>query len=452
MDARILIGLLRSLARMRAAERLSRADLDAAQAAGLERLRVFACKRSPYYARIHAGLANEPLRALPVLTKRALMEHFDDLVTDRRIRLSDVRAHMSGDRAQSRFLNRYWVNATSGSSGAPAVLLFDRDEWISVLASFARGREWAVGAINLTRQMRMASVASATPWHMSAQASATLNSPWTPALRLAASEPIGEIVERLNAWQPGMLVAYASMARELADEQIARRLRISPQVVFTSSEVLTDEMRRRVSLAWEREPFSQYAATETGGIAAERLSHSGLSIFEDQLIIENVDADNQPVPAGVFGDKVLVTTLFSRTLPLIRYELNDRIRITPEPSPDGHPFARIDAIEGRTEDALYLPGIRGGAVMVHPLVFHRVLDATSAQGWQVRQTPTGIDLLLTGSPDGDVLQRIHQDLTDALRASGATGDIRVVTVPSIPKEISGKTPLIKALRRSNDPA
>lgn len=452
MDARILIGLLRAVARMRAVERLSRAELDALQMTKLERLRAFACKRSPYYARVHAGLLHKPLRALPILTKHALIEHFDEVVTDRRIRLSDVRAHMSSDRAQFRFLNRYWVNATSGSGGTPAVLLFDRDEWISILASFARGREWAGEAINLTRRMRMASVASATPWHMSAQAGATLNSLWTPALRLAASEPLEDIVGQLNAWQPVILIAYASMARALADEQIAHRLRISPEVVFTSSEVLTDDMRHRVSQAWGRQPFGQYAATETGGIAAERLAHNGLSIFVDQLIIENVDGDNQPVPLGVFGDKVLVTTLFSRTLPLIRFELNDRIRISPEPSQDGHPFARIDAIEGRTEDALVLPGIGGRAVMIQPLVFHRVLDATSAQGWQARQTPTGIDLLLAGLPDGNLLQRVQQNVSDALRASGAVCEVRVVAVSSIPREISGKTPLIKAMAKALNPA
>lgn len=123
MNARILIGLLRAVARMRSVERLSRAELDAFQLTALERLRTFACKRSPYYAREHAGLLREPLGALPILTKHALMEHFDEVVTDRRIRLSDVRAHMLGDHAHSQYLNRYWVNATSGSSGAPAIFL-----------------------------------------------------------------------------------------------------------------------------------------------------------------------------------------------------------------------------------------------------------------------------------------------------------------------------------------
>ena len=95
----------------------------------------------------------------------------------------------------------------------------------------------------------MASVASVSPWHMSWQiVGATLSSWWMPALRLAASEPIGEIVSRLNAWRPEMLVAYAWMARVLAEEQLAGRLNIHPHLIFTSSEVLTQETRSAPSM------------------------------------------------------------------------------------------------------------------------------------------------------------------------------------------------------------
>lgn len=86
--------------------------------------------------------------------------------------------------------------------------------------------------------------------------------------------------------------------------------------------------------------------------------------------------------------------------------------------------------------------------MVRPLVFHRVMDATSAQGWQVRQTSTGIDLLLAGSPDGDLLERVEQNVNSALLASGVVCEVEIVAVSNIPKEISGKTPLIKALAGS----
>ena len=44
-----------------------------------------------------------------MLTKAMVMEHFDELVTDRAIRLENVRAHTANDREGNRFLNRYWV-------------------------------------------------------------------------------------------------------------------------------------------------------------------------------------------------------------------------------------------------------------------------------------------------------------------------------------------------------
>ena len=235
------------------------------------------------------------------------------------------------------------------------------------------------------------------------------------------------------------------MARVLADEQLAGRLRIHPQRVFTSSEVLTDATRRRVTAAWGEPPFNQYAATETGGMAAEGTRHSGMYLFEDLVIVEVVDEDNQPVPPGVSGDKLLVTTLFSRTQPLIRYELIDRIRLAAEPCPLGRPFALIDQVEGRMEDVLRLPAAAGHAVMVHPLVFHRVMDTAPASGWQIVQEADGLTVLLSGVRDGSVDTALAETLRQALIVQGVIAPpITMRRVPAIPQSASGKAPLIKA--------
>jgi putative adenylate-forming enzyme len=351
MNIPIMLKLLHTLEPLRRHECWTRPQLEAYQAESLRRLREYAYAHSPFYQRFHQGFTDRPLHELPVLTKAMMMEHFDELVTDRAIRLEDVRAHAANDREGARhavpFLDRYWVNATSGSSGQPGFFLFDESEWLTVLASFARAHEWAGIKVSLTHRMKMASVASVSPWHMSAQVGATLKSWWMPALRLAASEPLETIVQRLNAWQPEMLIAYASMARILADEQIAGRLRIQPHLIYTSSEVLTDETRRRVEAAWGQAPFNQYASTETAGIAAEHQACRRLHLFEDLVIVEGVDEHHRPVPAGVYGARLLVTTLFSHTQPLIRYELNDSVRLATEACPCGLPFAWVDGIQGR---------------------------------------------------------------------------------------------------------
>lgn len=243
----MILRVLRALGKLRGRDRWSRQQVAAHQADALGRLRAHAYARSPFYGRFHAGLQDRPLHDLPVLTKATLMEHFDEIATDRGIRLQDLRAHVAmGD--GRRFLGRYWVCATSGSAGQPALILFDRAEWTTFLASFGRSNAWAGVKMNLIHHMRMAAITSNLPWHMSTQAVGTFNTlgRWIPTLRLPATAPISEIVRRLNDWQPEMLGAHSSMARMLADEQHAGRLRTAPRFAMAGSEVLTDETRRRV--------------------------------------------------------------------------------------------------------------------------------------------------------------------------------------------------------------
>jgi phenylacetate-coenzyme A ligase PaaK-like adenylate-forming protein len=98
----------------------------------------------------------------------------------------------------------------------------------------------------------MAVVSSTTPWHQSARVGATVRSPWVQTLRIDSGDLLEGILERLDRFQPQVLVGYASMLRLLASEQLAGRLAIAPEVVFSASEVLTGETRRRVEQAWGR--------------------------------------------------------------------------------------------------------------------------------------------------------------------------------------------------------
>jgi phenylacetate-CoA ligase len=305
MDIQIVLSVLAEMRQFRLRDHWTRQQLQSYQTDALRNLREYVYAHSPFYQQFHKGLYDAPLHKLPVLTKAMMMEHFDDLVTDRAIRLQEVKIHMKQLTGDERFLGRYWVNATSGSSGHPGIFLFNRAEWITVLASFARAREWAGVKFNLTQRVTTATVASTTAFHMSARVNATAHSWWMPEIRLAASEPVEAIVERLNAWQPEVLIAYASMARILADEQLAGRLRITPHAVLTSSEVLTEETRRRIVQAWGEKLFNQYAATESGSLAAECNHHRGMHLMEDLVIFEVVDQNNRPVSPGVYGDKLL---------------------------------------------------------------------------------------------------------------------------------------------------
>ncbi len=446
MEMQIMLSVLSHMRQFRLRDHWTRQQLEVYQADALRNLREYAYAHSPFYQEFHQGLTDAPLHELPVLTKAIMMENFDDLVTDRAIKLEEVKTHMRDLTGDERYLDRYRASATSGSSGHPGIFLFNPEEWITVLASFARAREWGGIKFDLTHRVKTATVASTTPFHMSTRVNATAHSWWMPEIRLAASEPLDTIVARLNAWQPEVLIAYASMMRVLADEQLAGRLQVAPRAVMTSSEVLTEETRRRIVQVWGERLFNQYAATEIGSLAAECDHHRGMHLMEDLVIVEVVDQNNRPVPPGVYGDKLLITVLGSRTQPLIRYELSDSVRLSSNHCPSGRPFRLVDGIQGRVEDVLSFPGVAaGGVVQVHPLVFSRVMDTLPVSGWQVVQEADGLHVLLSGVRGELQDEILAETLLEALSEQGAIVlRVEVQRVESIPKTAAGKAPLIKS--------
>ncbi len=440
MKIRTLIAVLARRRAIRRHQRWDRGDLAYHQECALAELRAHEMARSRFYHRFHRGLDAASLYQLPVLTKATVMEHFDELVVDPEVRLADVLAHLdtAGD---GLFRDRYVVCATSGSTGRRGVFLLDHDEWITHIASYARAQEWAGVAAGLTHKVRMAVVSSRVPWHASARVGATVHSRFVPTLRLDATDPLPDTIDKLNAFQPDCLVGYASMLHVLASEQREGRLRVSPRAVMSASEVLTDETKRRVHAAWGVEPFDVYAATETADLASDCSRHRK-HLYEDLVIVESVDEHHRPVPAGVVGASVLVTVLFSRTQPLIRYEMSDRVALSAERCDCGIGFALLDRVEGRAEDIVELPALVGGNVAVHPNVFHRVLELVPAAAWQVITGRESVRVLLE-RPDGVDLDAVARTVAKELGRQGVAGlPVRVETVDTIPRTALGKAPLV----------
>jgi phenylacetate-CoA ligase len=439
-----IVGTLRTIQTLTKHDQWTRAELLSLQSGALSDLRSYAYEASPFYRTFHRGLEQAPLTELPILTKRTIMEHFDTFITDRTVQLADVRGHLA-DGSRGKFRHTYEVVTTSGSTGNPGIFLFDPSEWKTIMASFARAREWAGLTLDLTRRSSMAVVSSTNERNLSARVGKIADTPFLPTLRLDAQEPLGEIVRSLNDWQPEVLVAYASMAYFLAGEQAAGALAIQPRTVFTSSEVLTPQMRDRLEEVWGNVIFNEYAATETATIAAEDTAHHGMHLFEDLLIVENVDAKNQPVEAGTFGEKLLVTVLFSRTQPLIRYEISDSVRFARHEPQCRLPYITIDGVQGRQEDVLTLQGQDGQQVQIHPNLFHDAMDVVPNNGWQVVQGQEGLNVLVVPSGESFNTARIGGSIEAALTQQRVRSlPIVVERVAAIPKAPSGKTPLIKA--------
>lgn len=164
------------------------------------------------------------------------------------------------------------------------------------------------------------------------------------------------------------------------------------------------------------------------------------------MIVEPVDQAGLPVPPGTIGARILVTVLFSRTLPLIRYEMSDSVGIDGRGCPCGRSFALLTGIEGRVEDVLLLPGITG-EVSIHPNVFHNVLDEATIAGWQVIQEPASLRVMLAGLAASASVEQVRAGVKAALNSAGVVGtDVDVRVVDAVERSALGKAPLVRAMR------
>ncbi|MGA7052907.1 MAG: AMP-binding protein, partial [Mycobacterium sp.] len=159
-------------------------------------------------------------------------------------------------------------------------------------------------------------------------------------VNVPATQPLAEVVARLNDIRPPFLAGYPSMLARLAVAQEEGRLHISPMAVTASSEPLSSEAADLIGRAFGAPLVTTFGATE--GLMGSSLPNDDVIVFaEDGCIVELVDEQNRPVPPGTPSAKVLVTTLANRLQPLIRYELTDRFARLPEVSDHGYLRATV---------------------------------------------------------------------------------------------------------------
>ncbi len=400
-----------------------------------------AATASPIYRELYAGieLADDlDIRALPVVTKGMLMERFDEWVTDPRLQRSDVEAHLERMRGDELYLGAYRCMPTGGTTGRKGIFVYDRDEWRQCLAAFLRWSELTGVRPRLGRRLRVATVGATSPLHMTARFAMSIDLGVYALRQLDARTPLCEVVAALNEHRPERLFAYASMASLLALEQLEGRLRIAPRVVVTSSEVRTEEMTANIRDAWGVEPFDLYGTTESL-YAGDCSHHRGMHVFEDLGLMEVVDQHRDPVPDGVVGETLLVTSFIKGTQPVLRYEISDMVALTAAPCPCGRPLARMVSVEGRSDDILQMEGADGRTVAVHPLTLRSSMAALPGlRQYKIVHDDDGLHVLVVlrdAVPGEEISRRVDATLRSKLLAAGvASPRLEVAIMAELPRE------------------
>lgn len=408
----------------------------------------FARANSPYYRELYRDLPEriEDARSLPITDKKKLMARFDDWATDRDVTLEQARAFIDNpELIGERFLGKYIVSTTSGTTGTPGIFIYDDRTMAVVSAALFRWfSAWLTAAdvLRLLARGGRMSMLMATGGHFaSATAAARLRkeprrAQWIQAL--SVHMPMQELVKELNRFQPAAVAPYASLAALLADEQEAGRLHINPVFMVLSAEGLPLAEYDRIARAFGTKVGNSYAACECMHLSY-MCREGWLHVNADWVLLEPVDADHRPTPPGQHSHTVLISNLVNRAQPILRYDLGDSVLQRPDACPCGNPLPAI-RVQGRAADVLTFFTQGGERVAIPPLAFGLFGDRPGIELFQIVQaSPTNLRVRLRMVAGIDTERVWHSLQTDIqhLLAERKLGHVTVERAQEPPEQSTG---------------
>ncbi|HET6530001.1 MAG TPA: AMP-binding protein [Actinoplanes sp.] len=445
--------LLRAAWDLRAATRAGADGIAARRQSRLAALMAHARAHSAFYRDHYAGLPDGPLdmaalRRLPPTSKPDLMAAFDRWVTDPEVTRSAVDGFV-GDpgRVGELFRDRFAVWTTSGTTGVPGRFVHDRQAQAVYQALAVRlyrsvlSRELVIRRL---RGRRRTAAVFVTGGHFAGAAGLARAQRQHPRLAagsklMSALDPLPKLVAELNGFAPSLLAGYPSVLSLLATEQEAGRLQLAPALLIAGGEQLSSAVRQRAESAFGCPMRDTYGASEFPGMAYG-CGHGWLHLHADWAVLEPVDADLRPVPPGESSATVLLTNLANRVQPLIRYDLGDRVQMSPEPCACGSPLPAL-RVEGRTNDTLAVETRDGRTVRLLPLAVVTVVEETpGVRRCQLVQTgPATLRVRLEPYPGADPWTDVARRLRAFLAEQGAPdAGIERASEPPGPDPRSGK--------------
>lgn len=343
-------------------------------------------KNSDFYKEYYSShgireqdLPDLPVEHLPFVSKRLLMENFDRVVTDARLKINDLEKWLDGVRdPRQLFHNDFIVMHSSGSSGIIGIFAYSRTDW-QIMNSIMAGR--LPQPENQDHGKTRVAFYRVTHGHFAGVATAVQLPPAIyETLIVSLLEPLERVVEQLHRFQPHRLTGYASSIALLAEQAIEGNLRIQPQRIFVSGDLLTAEMEQRINDAWGAPISNLYGASESLFLAIKDSNDGVMRVMSDLNVLEILDEENQPVKPGEEG-RIIITNLYNYTVPILRYELGDYVTrgsaaeseviqsIRPGKANDALPIildsGKLDKVSPRALTSFYALGVERAQFICH---------------------------------------------------------------------------------------
>ena len=153
--------------------------------------------------------------------------------------------------------------------------------------------------------------------------------------------------------------SYAMYMSEVAHEMGISNEELKLRIGLFGSEGCTDALRDKIEKGFGLFSTDNYGMSELmgPGVSGECEYRCGLHFAEDHFLPEIIHSETGEVlPHGEKGELV-VTTLTKEGIPLLRYRTKDITRIHYEKCKCGRTHARMEKVQGRSDDMLKIRGV-----------------------------------------------------------------------------------------------
>ena len=297
----------------------------------------FHLKNNSFYAALAGNTTAKNWENLPVLTKQNLQKPLVE-------RLS-----------KGYTLKNVYVNKTSGSSGTPFVFAKDKYAhaltWSSIIMRFG----WFGINFNHSYQARFYGI----PMDFIGYRKERLKDFLSRRFRFPVFDLSDVVLEKFLKecktkkfdYLNGYTSSIVLFAKYLESKNIILK-EICPtlKACFVTSEMLFESDKNLLKKQFGIPVINEYGASELDLIAFEN-PNGEWQVNAETLFVEILDENNNHVPNGTEG-KIVITSLFNKANPFIRYEIGD-IGILDEKSTLQKPI--LKKLIGRTNDVAILP-------------------------------------------------------------------------------------------------
>ncbi|MCH9661097.1 MAG: phenylacetate--CoA ligase family protein [Bacteroidetes bacterium] len=248
-----------------------------------------------------------------------------------------------------------YVNKTSGSSGHPFIFAKDKFSHALSWAEFMDRYSWFGLDLNHSFQARFYGIPLDAIGYQKERLKDRLSNRYRFPIFDLSEKKLESILAAFRKKKFNYISGYTSSIVLFAKYLKEKNIHLIDECPSLSSCLVTSEMlfesdKRLLETTFGIPIINEYGASELGLIGFTN-TQDEFVVNSEGLFVEILDDNDQVVPHGTAG-RIVITSLYNKAHPMIRYDIGDTGILAPE-STDKKPL--LQKLIGRTNDVAILP-------------------------------------------------------------------------------------------------